>query len=128
MANAYASTKSPNTVFGLGSSPTLTYTYVFYSSLSEASEGIGGAAARRRFRREIRVSQDHSADLVDDSSGNIFGQCFNQHVCVGAEAVAGFAGTSVCSVAPIFVCNPYEDGLGVDDRCAGDVGSERRVQ
>ena len=31
---------------------------------------------------------------------------------VGAEAVAGFAGTSVCSVAPIFVCNPYEASAG----------------
>jgi hypothetical protein len=31
---------------------------------------------------------------------------------VGAEGVAGFAGTSVCSVAPIFVCNPYEANSG----------------
>ena len=39
MANAHASTKSANTIFGAGSSPTLTYTFVFYSSLSPASEG-----------------------------------------------------------------------------------------
>src|ERR1700749_639268 len=43
MANAHAATKSANTLFGVGSSPTLDYTFVFYSSLSAASDGIGGA-------------------------------------------------------------------------------------
>src|SRR5271154_151673 len=37
MANAHAATKSSNTLFGSGSSPTLDYTFVFYSGLSAAS-------------------------------------------------------------------------------------------
>jgi Flp pilus assembly protein TadG len=45
MANAHAATKSSNTLFGAGSSPILDYTFVFYSSLSAASDGIGGATA-----------------------------------------------------------------------------------
>ena len=112
MANAYASTKSANTVVGLGSSPTLTYTYAFYSSLSEASEGIGGAGA----------TGDSDAKYVavkvtPQTWSTIFPAAFLAGVptsafAVGADAVAGFAGTSVCSVAPIFVCNPYEAGSG----------------
>src|ERR1700727_1751667 len=45
MANAHAATKSSNTLFGAGSSPNLDYTFVFYSSLSPASDGIGGSTA-----------------------------------------------------------------------------------
>ena len=112
MANAYASTKSPNTLFGLGSSPTLTYTYVFYSSLSAASEGIGGVAAGGDSDAKYV-----SVKIAPQSWSTIFPASFlanvsTNTVSAGAEAVAGFAGTSVCSVAPIFVCNPYEDGAG----------------
>src|SRR5277367_7066342 len=38
MANAYASTKWANTVVGVGSPPTLDYTFVFYSGLWAASD------------------------------------------------------------------------------------------
>ena len=44
------------------------------------------------------------ASFLESISTNAF--------AVGADAVAGFAGTSVCSVAPIFVCNPYEESAG----------------
>ena len=112
MANAYASTKSANTVVGLGSSPTLTYTYAFYSGLSAASEGIGGAGASGDFDAKyvaVKVTpQTWSTILPATFLANVPTSAF----AVGAEAVAGFAGTTVCSVAPIFVCNPYEAGSG----------------
>jgi Flp pilus assembly protein TadG len=112
MANAHASTKSANTLFGVGSSPTLNYTFVFYSSLSAASDGIGGAVAvgdsDAKYVAVKITPQTWStifpASFLAKNSTNAF--------AAGAEAVAGFAGTSVCSVAPIFVCNPYEASAG----------------
>src|SRR5277367_2107807 len=112
MANAYASTKSANTVVGVGSSPTLTYTYAFYSGLSEASDGIGGAGANgdsdAKYVAVKITPQTWSTILPATFLTNISTNAFS----AGAVAVAGFAGTSVCSVAPIFVCNPYEAGSG----------------
>ena len=63
MANAHAATQSSNTLFGVGSSPTLDYTFAFYSTLSAASDGIGGVRGDRGFGREIRRREDHAADL-----------------------------------------------------------------
>ena len=110
MANAHTSTA--NTVFGVGSSPTLDYTFAFYSSLPPASDGIGGSVASgdsdAKYVAVKITPQTWStilpATFLSNSSTNAF--------AVGAEAVAGFAGTSVCSVAPIFVCNPYEESAG----------------
>ena len=112
MANAYGSTKSANTVYGVGSSPTLTYAYGFYSNLSAASEGIGGSEASgdsdAKFVAVKVTPQTWSTILPASFLANISTNAF----ATGAEAVAGFAGTSVCSVAPIFVCNPYEASSG----------------
>jgi len=112
MANAYASTKSANTVVGVGASPTLAYTYAFYSGLSEASDGIGGAGANgdsdAKYVAVKITPQTWSTILPATFLTNISTNAFS----AGAVAVAGFAGTSVCSVAPIFVCNPYEAGSG----------------
>ncbi len=112
MANTYGSTKSANTIFGVGSSPALGYTYAFYSSLSAASEGIGGTAAGGDSDAKyvgVKVTpQTWSTILPATFLANIRTNAF----AVGAEAVAGFAGTSVCSVTPIFVCNPYEAPSG----------------
>jgi len=112
MANAHAAAKSANTVFGAGSSPTLTYAYAFYSSLSAAGDGIGGSAA----------SGDSDAKYVavkvtPQTWSTIFPVTFlanksTNAFTAGADAVAGFAGTTVCSVAPIFICNPYEASSG----------------
>ena len=112
MANAHASTKSANTLFGVGSSPTLNYTFVFYSSLSAASDGIGGSVAigdsDAKYVAVKITPQTWSTILPAAFLANISTNAF----AVGADAVAGFAGTTVCSVAPIFVCNPYEDSGG----------------
>ena len=45
MANSYGSATVPNTLSGMGSTPTLTYTYTFYKSLPAASAGLTGTAA-----------------------------------------------------------------------------------
>jgi Flp pilus assembly protein TadG len=112
MANAYGSTKSANTVFGVGSSPKLTYTYLFYSSLSAASDGIGGSGATGDSDAKyvaVKVTPQIWATILPATFlANVRTNVF----AVGAEAVAGFAGTSVCSVAPIFICNPYEASSG----------------
>jgi Flp pilus assembly protein TadG len=112
MANAHAATKSSNTLFGAGSSPNLDYTFVFYSSLSAASDGIGGSVAIEDSDAKyvaVKITpQTWSTILPASFLANISTNAF----AVGADAVAGFAGTSVCSVAPIFVCNPYEESAG----------------
>ncbi len=112
MANAHAASESSNTLFGAGSSPTLDYTFVFYSSLSAASGGIGGAGASgdsdAKYVAVKIIPQTWSTILPASFLANISTNAF----AVGAQAVAGFAGTSVCSVAPIFVCNPYEESGG----------------
>jgi hypothetical protein len=112
MANAHAAAKPSNTLFGVGSSPTLNYTFVFYSSLSAASHGIGGSVASgdsdAKYVAVKIAPQTWPTVLPASFLANISTNAF----AVGADAVAGFAGTSVCSVAPIFVCNPYEESAG----------------
>ena len=54
MENAHASTKSANTIFGVGSSPTLAYTFVFYSSLSRGERRDRRLGGERGFGCEIR--------------------------------------------------------------------------
>ncbi|HSV00082.1 MAG TPA: Tad domain-containing protein [Roseiarcus sp.] len=112
MANAHAAAQPSNTLSGVGSPPTLGYTFAFYSSLSAASDGIGGSAASgdsdAKYVAVKITPQTWSTVLPATFLSNISTDAF----AVGAQAVAGFAGTSVCSVAPIFVCNPYEDSAG----------------
>ena len=112
MANAHAATKPSNTLFGAGSSPTLDYTFVFYSGLSAARDGIGGSVASgdsdAKYVAVKIIPQRWSTILPASFLKNISTNAF----AIGADAVAGFAGTSVCSVAPIFVCNPYEESAG----------------
>jgi Flp pilus assembly protein TadG len=112
MANAYALAKSPNTLFGVVPSPTLTYTFAFYSSLVAASGGIGGASASgdadAKYLAVTVTPQTLSTILPASFLANVSTDAF----AVGAEAAAGFAGTTVCSVAPLFVCNPYEASEG----------------
>jgi hypothetical protein len=112
MANAHAATKSSNALFGVGSFPTLNYTFVFYSRLSAASDGIGGSAAigdsDAKYVAVKITPQTWSTVLPAAFLKNISTNAF----AIGADAVAGFAGTSVCSVAPVFVCNPYEESAG----------------
>ena len=127
MANAHAATQSSNTLFGVGSSPTLDYTFAFYSTLSAASDGIGGSVAigdsDAKYVAVKITPQTFSTVLPATFLANISANTF----AVGADAVAGFAGTSVCSVAPIFVCNPYEESAGSMTDFASDCGALFRL-
>jgi Flp pilus assembly protein TadG len=112
MANAYGATHSANTIVGMGSSPTLTYAYTFFSALPAASAGIGGTAATGDGDSKY-VSVTVAAQTVP----TIFPLSFLNTAAVnnfsaGASAVAGNAGIAACGVAPIFICNPYEDPSG----------------
>jgi hypothetical protein len=112
MANAHSAAKSANSLFGVGPPPTLDYTFAFYSSLAAASEGIGGTHASddsdAKYVAVKITPQTWSTVLPASFLANISTNAF----AVGADAVAGFAGTSVCSAAPIFICNPYEESAG----------------
>ena len=111
MANAHAAEKSSNTLFGVGASPVLAYTFVFYSSLSAASGGIGGSVASGDLDAKyvaVKITpQTWSTILPATFLANISTNAF----AIGADAVAGFAGRAF-SVAPVFVCNPYEESGG----------------
>jgi hypothetical protein len=84
----------------------------FYSTLPAASLGIGGTAATGD-----GDSKYVSVTVAPQTVPTIFPVSFLNALAAnsfsaGASAVAGNAGISVCGVAPIFVCNPYEDTGG----------------
>jgi hypothetical protein len=108
MANAYGSATVPNTLSGMGTAPTLTYTYTFYKSLPAASAGMTGTAATGDTdSKYVQVTVDtvsvptiFPVSFVKAGASNNF--------AAGASAIAGFTGILVCGVTPIFICNPYE--------------------
>jgi hypothetical protein len=109
MANSYGSATVPNTLSGMGSTPTLTYTYTFYKSLPAASAGLTGtAAAGDADSKYVQVT------VNTVSVPTIFPVSFvkagaSNNFAAGASAIAGFTGILVCGVTPIFICNPYEN-------------------
>src|ERR1700683_2251635 len=114
MANAYASTKSANTVVGVGSSPTLTYTYAFYSSLSAASEGVSGVEANgdpdAKYVAVKVTPQTWSTILPATFLASVPTNAF----AVGADAVAGLCGRADLRLQPLRI------EFGIDDRRASD--------
>ena len=120
MANAHAATKSSNTLFGVGSSPTLDYTFVFYSSLSAASEGIGGSGASGDFGREIRRGEDHAADVVNHPSGVVPGEYFNQRVRHRRRRGRWFCRDERLFGRANLRLQPLRRERGIDDRRASD--------
>jgi Flp pilus assembly protein TadG len=117
MANAHAGSGSPNTIFGMGSSPTLTYTYAFYSSLSAASAGIGGTAATGDGNSKYVAVTVAPQTVSTIFPASFLGAGINSF-SAGASAVAGNAGMAACGIAPVFICNPYEatNGSMTDDQ------------
>jgi Flp pilus assembly protein TadG len=117
MANAYKSGSAPNTLSGMGTSPNLMYTYTFYRSLPAATAGLTGVAATgdsdSKYLRvtvaPVRVPTIFPVGLLRAGGADNFS--------VGADAVAGFQGITVCAVTPIFICNPYE-AAGMTDQQA----------
>jgi Flp pilus assembly protein TadG len=99
-----------NTLFGLGSSPTFTYTYTFYQSLDAASTGDSGTAPGGS-QEQMDLATKYVKVAVSPVAVNTMFP-FTANVAATfsgeAEAVAGFTATTVCQVAAVFMCNPYE--------------------
>ena len=115
MANAYGSTKSANTVFGVGSSPTLTYAYAFYSSLSAASEGIGGSAALGDSDAKYVAVK-----VTPQTWSTILPATFLANVRTNAFAVGAAGGRGFCRNQRLFGranlrLQPIRSQLGIDD-------------
>jgi hypothetical protein len=107
MANAYGSATVPNSLLGMGTAPTLTYTYTFYNSLPAATSGLTGtAAAGDTDSKYVKVTV--SAVTVPTIFPVSYVSTGNSSFASGASAIAGFAGITVCAVTPLFICNPYE--------------------
>jgi hypothetical protein len=118
MANAYGSATVPNSLSGMGTAPTLTYSYTFYNSLPAATAGLTGtAAAGDTDSKYVKVTVNavtvptiFPVSFVKSGGTNNF--------AAGASAIAGFTAITVCAVTPIFICNPYEPAGNTDDATA----------
>ncbi len=128
MANAHAATKSSNTLFGAGSSPTLDYTFVFYSSLAAASDGIGGSTASgdsdAKYVAVKIIPQTWSTILPASFLKNYFDQRVRRRRGCGRglrrdERMFGRADLRL---------QPLRRERGIDDRRAGDRSSSFRFR
>ncbi len=102
----------PNTLFGVGSVADADLYVRFLFQPVAASDGH-----RRHLACGDSDAKYVAVKITPQTLSTILPASFLTNVstdafAVGADAVAGFAGTSVCSVAPIFVCNPYEESEG----------------
>jgi hypothetical protein len=124
--NAMANTAfgNDNTIFGFGTSPTLTYsTPVFYTNLPAATGSsatdytgtqVSGTADQQDLAAKfvkvtvsaITVPTIMPVRLINAAGANSFS--------AGATAIAGFTAVTVCNVTPIFMCNPYEQSGDTD--------------
>jgi Flp pilus assembly protein TadG len=108
--NAMANTSfgNDNTLFGMGTAPTFSYTHAFYKSLPAASAGFSGTTtasdADTRFVAvtvaAVTVPTIFPIRLFQSSGSNNFS--------TGAQAIGGFTSVTVCDIPPVFICNPYE--------------------
>jgi Flp pilus assembly protein TadG len=92
-----------NGLTGMGSnSPVAVPTPVFFSSLLAASTGFGGTAATGD-RDALFVAVTVAPKTVPA----IF-SVFSPTISAGAQAIAGHTADQACGIAPVFICNPYE--------------------
>jgi hypothetical protein len=97
-----------NTLSGMGTAPTLSYTYAFYKSLPAASAGFSGTTTTSdsdtRFVAvtvtPVTIPTIFPVKWVKSSGSSNFS--------TGAQAIAGFTAETVCDIPPVFICNPYE--------------------
>ncbi len=98
-----------NGLTGFGSSsPIASATTTFYKSLPAASTGFTGAAAAGDAEARyvaVTVAPRSVASMFPIFSGN---------VSAGAQAIAGHTAETACNIAPLFICNPYEQSGDTD--------------
>jgi Flp pilus assembly protein TadG len=101
MANAYGSETGPNTLSGMGITPTLTYTYTFYERLPAATAGLTGTPAEgdtdSKYVQVTVAPQQIPTIFPVPVGANSFS--------TGASAIAGFTGILPCVRTP-FRCDP----------------------
>jgi len=98
-----------NGLTGFGSSsPIASATTTFYKSLPAASVGFTGAAAAGDAEARyvaVTVAPRSVASMFPIFSGN---------VSAGAQSIAGHTAETACNIAPLFICNPYEQSGDTD--------------
>jgi len=103
-----------NTLFGMGTAPTFTYTYTFYASLPAATAGITGTAPTGTqdqmdlATKYVAVSVTAPTPIQTIFPATFFSATASNTFTTGASAIAGFTAVTACGVTPIFMCNPYE--------------------
>jgi Flp pilus assembly protein TadG len=97
-----------NTLFGMGTAPTLTYAYAFYKSLPAANAGFSGTTTTSDADTKF-VAVTVTAVTVETIFPVKYFQAHGSNsFSAGAQAIAGFTNQTVCDIAPVFICNPYE--------------------
>ena len=120
MANAHAATKSSNTLFGVGSSPTLDYTFVFLFEPVRGERRNRRRWGERGFGREICRREDHAADVVNHPSGVVPGEYFNQRLRHRRGRGRWFCRDERLFGRAHLRLQPLRRERGIDDRRAGD--------
>jgi Flp pilus assembly protein TadG len=92
-----------NGLTGFGSStPIAAATTTFYQSLPAASTGFTGTAATGDLdARYVAVT------VTPKTVPSMF-PIFSSNISAGAQAIAGHTADRACGIAPVFICNPYE--------------------
>src|SRR5713101_3936561 len=112
-AMASTSLGNTNTLSGMGTAPTFAYTYAFYQSLPAAATGFQGnpptgSQDQKDLATKFVVVPVTPVTIPAILPIKFFNSTATNNFAAGAQAIAGFTAVTVCNVAPIFICNPYE--------------------
>jgi Flp pilus assembly protein TadG len=106
-----------NTLFGMGSAPTFSYTHAFYKSLPAASAGFTGTTTTSDSDTRFVAVTVTPVTVPTIFPVNLFQSSGSNNFSTGAQAIAGFTSETVCDIPPVFICNPYETA-GMTDSAA----------
>jgi hypothetical protein len=107
-AMANTSFGNTNTLFGMGTAPTFTYTSTFYSGLPAAQAGLTGIAATSDQNAKFVSVIVTPVTIPTIFPVGFFKKGAADGFSTGAAAIAGFTAQTVCDLPPVFICNPYE--------------------
>jgi hypothetical protein len=107
-AMANTSFSNGNTLSGMGTAPTFSYTYAFYKSLPAATAGLTGIAAASDSDTRFVAVTVTAVTVPSIFPVKYFNPNGSNSFSAGAQAVAGFTDRVACDFPPVFICNPYE--------------------
>jgi Flp pilus assembly protein TadG len=116
-AMANTSFGNDNTLFGMGTAPTFTYTSAFYKSLPAASAGFSGTTTTSDSDMRFVAVTVTAVTVPTIFPVRYFQSSGSNNFSTGARAIAGFTSEIVCDIPPVFICNPYETS-GMTDAAA----------